>query len=94
MRSIEVGQIGVGYWGPNLLRNLVANSRCGRVVVAEADQKRRDYVAERFPDAPETMEAFALQARLTPRSSKKPTKRKPTKIEDTGLLDAVAELAV
>ncbi len=25
---INIAQIGVGYWGPNLLRNLVANKKC------------------------------------------------------------------
>ena len=25
---IKLGQIGIGYWGPNLLRNIVANKNC------------------------------------------------------------------
>jgi len=25
---INIAQIGVGYWGPNLLRNLVSNKDC------------------------------------------------------------------
>lgn len=46
---IRVAQIGCGYWGPNLLRNLVANPGCAVASVAEASADRRRYVAERFP---------------------------------------------
>ena len=38
---IRIGQIGIGYWGPNLLRNLVANPRCHVVAVADLSAERR-----------------------------------------------------
>jgi predicted dehydrogenase len=46
---LNIAQIGVGYWGPNLLRNLVTNKRCNVSVVAELSNKRRDYVKALYP---------------------------------------------
>jgi len=47
---INVAQIGVGYWGPNLLRNLVANKRCRVKIVVDMAKGRRDYVKDSFPN--------------------------------------------
>ncbi len=49
MTAVTVGQVGVGYWGPNLLRNLATNSRVVLTAVADRDPGRRDYVRDRFP---------------------------------------------
>lgn len=46
---LNVAQIGVGYWGPNLLRNLVANKRCRVTKVADISSERRDYVQGLYP---------------------------------------------
>lgn len=46
---LKVAQIGVGYWGPNLLRNLSANKRCQIKKVAELSDERRDYVRRLYP---------------------------------------------
>lgn len=46
---LNVAQIGVGYWGPNLLRNLVANKRCRVSKVADISSERRDYVQGLYP---------------------------------------------
>ncbi|EKD28514.1 MAG: oxidoreductase protein [uncultured bacterium] len=46
---INMAQIGVGYWGPNLLRNLVSNTRCEVVKVAEISEERRKFVQSNFP---------------------------------------------
>jgi predicted dehydrogenase len=46
---IRVAQIGVGYWGPNLLRNLVANKECQVKVVVDKADDRRDYVKNLYP---------------------------------------------
>lgn len=46
---INVGQIGVGYWGPNLLRNLVANKRCRVKCVVDASAERREFVSGYYP---------------------------------------------
>src|SRR5690349_16078337 len=41
-------QIGCGYWGPNLLRNIASLPGAKVKYVAEASQARRDYVSEKF----------------------------------------------
>jgi len=46
---LNIAQIGVGYWGPNLLRNLMANKQCKVTVVADLDANRRDYVHRLYP---------------------------------------------
>ncbi len=46
---VQIAQIGVGYWGPNLLRNLVANKRCTTSAVAELSPERRDFVRGLYP---------------------------------------------
>lgn len=46
---INIAQIGVGYWGPNLLRNLVANKRCKVPMVVDVSAERRTYVKGLYP---------------------------------------------
>ena len=46
---VKIGQIGVGYWGPNLLRNLVANKNCEVKTVVDVSAERRDYVRGLYP---------------------------------------------
>ena len=46
---LHIAQIGVGYWGPNLLRNLAANKRCVVSKVVEISPERRDYVRSFYP---------------------------------------------
>ena len=46
---IRVAQIGVGYWGPNLLRNLVANDECEVTLVSDISEERRKYVSSLYP---------------------------------------------
>jgi predicted dehydrogenase len=50
----KVGVIGCGYWGPNLIRNLVENKRCRSVVACDLDRARLDRVAQRYPLAGST----------------------------------------
>jgi len=47
--QINVAQIGVGYWGPNLLRNLIANKNCNVKTVVDLDRERRRFVKELYP---------------------------------------------
>jgi len=54
---VNVGLVGVGYWGPNLLRNLMANARARVVAVADVDQARRDFVQSVAPDVTVTPDA-------------------------------------
>jgi predicted dehydrogenase len=45
----NIAQIGVGYWGPNLLRNLVASKSCRVKTVVDLSKERRDYVKGLYP---------------------------------------------
>jgi len=40
----------VGYWGPNLLRNLVTNMRCNVKLAVDISADRRDFVQSLYPD--------------------------------------------
>jgi predicted dehydrogenase len=46
---MKVAQIGVGYWGPNLLRNLVANKNCEVKTVVDYSEGRREFVNDLYP---------------------------------------------
>jgi predicted dehydrogenase len=46
---MQLAQIGVGYWGPNLLRNLVSLKRCKVSRVVDLEAERRDYVRGLYP---------------------------------------------
>ena len=46
---LNIAQIGVGYWGPNLLRNLVANKSCRVKTAVDLSRERRDYVNSLYP---------------------------------------------
>ena len=54
---LNIAQIGIGYWGPNLLRNLIANKRCEVTKVVDLSAERRDYVKSLYP-AVKTLEDF------------------------------------
>ena len=49
MDKIIVGQIGVGYWGPNLLRNLLTNKNCNVKTVVDLSEERREFVRGLYP---------------------------------------------
>jgi len=46
---IRVAQIGVGYWGPNLLRNLMVNPQLMVKAVADLVEDRRTFVKTNYP---------------------------------------------
>jgi len=52
MTVVNVAQIGVGYWGPNLLRNLVLNKNCNIKLVVDLSEERRQYVTGLYPYIP------------------------------------------
>src|SRR5579862_4013775 len=47
--TIKLGLIGFGYWGPILLRNLMANPNFDVVAVAESRDDKRGELGQRFP---------------------------------------------
>jgi len=53
---VRTGIVGLGYWGPNLLRNLYANRRCEDLVICDSDGGRLNRMSERYPDLTATMD--------------------------------------
>jgi predicted dehydrogenase len=47
--KVRIAQIGIGYWGPNLLRNLVANEFCDVVRVVDLSEEQRAFVKALYP---------------------------------------------
>jgi predicted dehydrogenase len=45
-----VGVVGLGYWGPNWVRNLHQSQAARRLVACDLDQKRRTHVSQLYPD--------------------------------------------
>ncbi|MDQ3877263.1 MAG: Gfo/Idh/MocA family oxidoreductase, partial [Actinomycetota bacterium] len=79
MNEVSVGVVGLGYWGPNLLRNFRSVESCRVVAMADADRRRLDAQQRLYPDvraylsAEELLDddsieavAFALPAGLIP----------------------------
>jgi len=50
----NIAVIGLGYWGPNLLRNITANKRTDKVVICDSDQSRLEKIGCRFPSCRKT----------------------------------------
>jgi predicted dehydrogenase len=46
---LKIAQIGVGYWGPNILRNLIENKRCSVSAAVDLAHERREYVHRLYP---------------------------------------------
>src|SRR5207248_241663 len=49
---IRIGVVGVGYWGPNLVRNLVESPLFDLVGVCDTRAGALDQIAERYPGIP------------------------------------------
>ena len=47
--KLITAQIGVGYWGPNLLRNLVANKNCDVKSVVDLSEERQEFIQRLYP---------------------------------------------
>jgi predicted dehydrogenase len=57
---INVGVIGFGYWGPNLVRNFTLPGRSQVKIVADQDSEKLKRAAERFPGVATTENASHL----------------------------------
>ncbi|MCA9103619.1 MAG: Gfo/Idh/MocA family oxidoreductase [Pirellulales bacterium] len=53
----RIGIIGVGYWGPNLVRSFEANSECEVVIVCDRSADRLRNISQQFPNVRLTTEA-------------------------------------
>jgi len=48
-KTINIGVVGYGYWGPNLVRNFAETQGANLAAVADLDKKKLDVVKKRFP---------------------------------------------
>ena len=51
MSSINIGVIGLGYWGPNLLRNFAENEAAQLRWICDLDEQRLTSMSRRYPMA-------------------------------------------
>jgi predicted dehydrogenase len=47
---LKTGVIGLGYWGPNLLRNIYSNKRNAKLVMCDSNPDRLEKMKLRYPD--------------------------------------------
>jgi predicted dehydrogenase len=59
-RPIRVGVVGLGYWGPNLARNLAAIPGCRVAWLCDASEQARARLTQSFPEARSTGEVGEL----------------------------------
>ena len=57
---MKVGVIGLGYWGPNLVRNFLAHSDVTKVVACDTREDRLQFIKEKFPAVELTQDCKAL----------------------------------
>lgn len=57
---MKVGIIGLGYWGPNLVRNFLAHSEIEKVVACDKREDRLKFIKDKFPSAYLTNESSEL----------------------------------
>ena len=48
-KNINLGVIGCGYWGPNLIRNFNSLQNCSVISVAETKPGRQEFIKKEFP---------------------------------------------
>jgi predicted dehydrogenase len=59
-QPVRVGVVGLGYWGPNLARNLAAIADCELRWLCDPDPRSREKLASSFPSARSTGELAQL----------------------------------
>lgn len=55
-RRLNVGVVGCGYWGPNLIRNYASLPDCRMKVMCDLSEKRLNALNGRFPGVQQTMD--------------------------------------
>src|SRR5271168_2728088 len=60
--AVRVGVVGLGYWGPNLARNLAAIPGCELAWLCDASAQARERLERSFPGARSTGELDDLLA--------------------------------
>jgi predicted dehydrogenase len=46
---MKIGVIGLGYWGPNIVRNLISHKNVAKVVCCDSNPKRLESIRLRYP---------------------------------------------
>jgi predicted dehydrogenase len=59
-KPVNVAVVGCGYWGPNLIRNLVSLSECRVKRVCDVDEKRLAHMKQLYPGVKTTREFDVL----------------------------------
>lgn len=57
---LNVGIIGVGYWGPNIIRNFAASKNARVVSCADLKRERLDFIAARYPTIKSTTDFMEI----------------------------------
>ena len=57
---MKIGVIGLGYWGPNLVRNFLAQKEVQKVVACDLRENRLQNIKEKFPAAELTNDCMEL----------------------------------
>ena len=57
---LVVAQAGIGYWGPNILRNLAGNPRCRVKTAVDFSEDRRNFVSKLYPGVNATADPEAI----------------------------------
>src|SRR5512138_663584 len=53
-KTIKIGVVGCGYWGPNLIRNLRQNPECQLKVICDASEQRLGHMRRLHPEVATT----------------------------------------
>lgn len=62
MTPVRVAVVGLGYWGPQLVRNLYESSEAELAAICDARPEALAALARRYPDVPQTTELAELLA--------------------------------
>jgi predicted dehydrogenase len=46
---MKIGVVGLGYWGPNIVRNLLANRQVSSLICYDANPKKMEHIKIKFP---------------------------------------------
>jgi len=60
MEQTKIGVIGCGYWGPNLIRNIVELPNADLVAVADLREERLEHIQSRYPKIEVTRDYWDL----------------------------------
>src|SRR5437868_6713988 len=54
MKKLNIGVVGCGYWGPNLIRNFRALGDCKLKMICDLDEKRLQHLKNLYPEVEAT----------------------------------------